>query len=132
MDTMERYKIQESITDVIDILDSEPMHRDLIPETMIIQLTNRMPIAHLAIERGLKALIADVGGATDRIHALNRLYRDLRTHDNVAADFLAGSFDDAVRFFGYNVNAKGFGHFRSLDDYLSKVGTENAFKALRY
>ena len=132
MDTMERYKIQESITDVIDILDSAPMHRDLIPETMIIQLTNRMPIAHLAIERGLKALIADVGGATDRIHALNRLYRDLRTHDNVAADFLAGSFDDAVRFFGYNVNAKGFGHFRSLDDYLSKVGTENAFKALRY
>ena len=72
MDTMERYKIQGSIEDVIDILDSAPMHRDLIPETMIGQLTNRMPIAHLAIERGLKALIADVGGTTAPIHSLNR------------------------------------------------------------
>ena len=57
MDTMERYKIQESIADVISILDSAPMHRDLLPEKMIVQLTNRMPIAHLAIERGLKALV---------------------------------------------------------------------------
>ena len=71
MDTMERYKIQGSIEDVIDILDSAPMHRDLIPETMIVQLTNRVPIAHLAIERGLKARIASVGGTTEPIHSLN-------------------------------------------------------------
>ena len=37
MDTMERYNIQGSIEDVIDILYSAPMHRDLIPETMIVQ-----------------------------------------------------------------------------------------------
>ena len=132
MDTMERYKIQGSIEDVIDILDSAPMHRDLIPETMIVQLTNRVPIAHLAIERGLKALIADVGGTTEPIHSLNRLYRDLKKCDKDAAAFLAEAFKDAFRFFGYNVNAKGFGHFRSLGDYLSKVGTEKAFDALRY
>ena len=69
MDTMERYKIQGSIEDAIDILDSAPMHRDLIPETMIVQLTNRVPIAHLAIERGLKARIASVGGTTEPIHS---------------------------------------------------------------
>lgn len=132
MDTMERYKIQRSIEDVIGILDSAPMHRDLIPETMIVQLTNRVPIAHLAIERGLKALIADVGGTTEPIHSLNKLYRDLKKCDKDAAVFLAEAFKDAVRFFGYNVNAKGFGHFRSLGDYLSKVGTEKAFDALRY
>ena len=49
-----------------------------------------------------------------------------------SADFLAEAFEDAVRFFGYNVNVKGFEHFSSLDNYLSKVGTKNAFDALRY
>ena len=132
MDTMERYKVQGSIEDVIDILDSAPMHRDLIPETMIVQLTNRMPIAHLAIERGLKSLIADVGGTTEPIHSLNKLYRDLKKCDKDSAVFLAEAFGDAVRFFGYKVNAKGFGHFHSLGDYLSKVGTEKAFDVLRY
>ena len=132
MDTMERYKIQESLADVISILDSAPMHRDLLPDKMTVQLTNRMPIAHLAIERGLKALIADADGTTDRIHSLYKLNRNLRECDKDSADFLAEAFEDAVRFFRYNVNVKGFRHFRSLDDYLSKVGTEKAFDALRY
>ena len=111
---------------MIGILDSAPIHRDLIPETTIVQLTNRVPIAHLAMERGLKALIADVGGTTDPIHSLNKLYRDLRKYDKDSADFLAEAFEDVVSSFGYNVNVKGFGHFRSLGDYLSKVGTEKA------
>ena len=132
MDTMERYKIQESLADVISILDSAPMHRDLLRDKMILQLTNRVPIAHLAMERGLKALIADAGRTTDPIHSLNKLYRDLKECDKDSADFLAEAFADAVRFFGYNVNVKGFKHFRSLDAYLSRVGTENAFNALRY
>ena len=129
---MERYKIRESIRDAIHILDSVPMHRDLIPETMIVQLTNRVPMAHLAIERGLKALIANATGSRDPIHSLNRLYRDLQGCDKNSADFLDEAFDDAVRFYGYNINDKGFGHFRSLDEYLSKVGTGRAFDALRY
>ena len=135
MDTMERYKIQESIADVISILDSAPIHHDLFQEKMIVQLTNRMPIAHLAIERGLKALVADAGGKTAYIHSLDELYGYLRKYDKDSkdsADFLAEAFEDAVRFFGYNVNVKGFEHFSSLDNYLSKVGTKNAFDALRY
>ena len=42
------------------------------------------------------------------------------------------AFEDAVKFFGYNVKAKGFTQLRSIDDYLSKVGTEKAFNKLRY
>ena len=132
MDTMERYKIQESLADVISILDSAPMHRDLLPDKMTVQLTNRMPIAHLAIERGLKALVTDASGKPARIHSLDKLYRDLRKHDKDSADFLADAFEDAVRFFGYNVNVTGFEHFSSLDDYLCKAGTVKAFNALRY
>ena len=37
MDTMERYKIQASIKDVIAILDSVPIRRDLIPEANVVQ-----------------------------------------------------------------------------------------------
>ena len=132
MDTMESYKIWASIEDVIPILDSAPMHRDLLPEKEIVQLTNRIPIAHLAIERGLKALIAEAGGAKEKIHGLDRLYRELKKCDQDSAAFLAKAFQDAVSFFGYNVNAKGFGQFRSLDDYLSRVGTEKNFELLRY
>ena len=132
MDTMERYKIEASVKDVIAILDSSPVHRDLIPETNLVQLTNRIPIAHLAIERGLKALIAEAGGPEEHIHGLNRLYRDLKECDQESADFLALAFDDAVSFFGYNVNVKGFEQFSSLDDYLSRVGTEKTFESLRY
>ena len=132
MDTMERYKIRASIKDVIAILDSAPIHRDLIPEANLVQLTNRVPIAHLAIERGLKALINEAGGSVEETHGLHRLYRDLKGRDQESGDYLAMAFQDSVGFYGYNVNAKGFGQFRSLDDYLSRVGTEKTFESLRY
>ena len=132
MDEMERYRIRESIKDVISILDSEPIRRDLMPDANLVQLTNRVPIAHLGIERGLKALIVEAGGSTKRIHGLHTHYRILKECDGKSAEFLALAFNDAVKFFKYNVNAKGFGQFRSLDDYLTRVGTDNAFEALRY
>ena len=132
MDRMDRYKIQESIKDTIAILDSAPIRPDLVYETNAVQLTNRAPIAHLAIERGLKVLINEAGGTAEDIHSLNTLFRELGEWDASSADYLAKAFDDAVNFFGYNVNVGRFGHFRSLYDYLSKTGTENAFEALRY
>ena len=132
MNTVDRYKIQESIKDTIAILDSAPIRPDLVYETNAVQLTNRAPIAHLAIERGLKVLINEAGGTAEDIHSLNTLFRELGEWDASSADYLAKAFDNAVNFFGYNVNVGRFGHFRSLYDYLSKTGTENAFKALRY
>ncbi len=124
MDLRDKYKIQESIEDVVRILDLAPIRLDLNPDTNNVQLTNRMPIAHLAIERGMKALIKEAGGHRVRTHALSKLHRELLNCDRESADFLNGSFCDAVEFYGYNVNFKGFGHFRSLKDYLAKVGGE--------
>ena len=132
MDTMERYKIQASIKEVIATLDSAPFRRDLIPEANVVQLTNRMADAHLAIEKGLKALIRDVGGTPECIHDLNILYRDLRDCDASSAFYFATAFKDAVTFFGYNTEVGEFGHLSSLGDYLSKAGTESAFQELRY
>ena len=132
MNTMERYVIQESVTDAIAILDSAPIRPDLVPQTNAVRLTNRAPIAHLAIEKGLKALIDDLGGTYEQTHSLNDLCSALSKCDQQSADYLADAFDDAVKFFRYNANAKGFRQFRTLDDYLSKVGSKNAFDALRY
>ena len=132
MDPMEKYKIQESIRDAIVILDSAPIQRDLVPERNIVQLTNRAPIAHLAIERGIKALINDAGGDAEHTHGLQKLYRDLSNYNVDAFDYLDSVFSDAVSFFGYNVNVKGYGQLRSLKIYLESVGTDKAFKVLRY
>ena len=131
MDIMDEYKIQASIDDVINILDSAPIKLDLIEELNIVQLANRIPIAHLAIERGLKALIKRskrcVWG-----HSLTKLYKDLRQCNSESADYLSEAFCNAVEFYGYNVNYQGFGHFRSLQDYFSQVGGEKTFELLRY
>ncbi len=132
MDTMERYRIERSIEDVIAMLDSAPMHRDMLIEENIVQLTNRAPIAHLAIERGLKALITDTGATREDTHSLKRLYRALIKCDEKSAIFLDKAFKDAIDFFGFNANIPGLRHLRSLDDYLSKTGHDNAFNALRY
>lgn len=130
--------VQQSIDDVIRILDSAPILRRLsfMANKPVIPLTNRVPIAHLAIERGLKALIVAAGGTTKvngkNTHSLSSLYGAFKACEVKSADFLAKAFDDAVRFFGYDANAKRFHHLRSLDRYLSKTGTEKAFNVLRY
>lgn len=132
MDLKERNKVRGSIKDAIRILDSAPIKHDLNPTTVIIQITNRIPIAHLAIEIGLKALIAQGGGKEKRIHCLDVLYETLQECDGGSANFLREAFVDAVGFYGLDYNAKGFGHFRTLEAYLSKVGGSKAFQAIRY
>ena len=132
MDRMERFKVEASIKDAIAILDSAPMRRDLVHDFNLVQLTNRAPIAHLATERGLKALINDPDKTRPMGHWLNKLFRYFGQRNKDSATFLAVAFQDAVIFFGYNVNINGFGHFRSLEDYLAKVGTQKVFEDLRY
>ena len=132
MDRMERYKIEGSIKDVIAILDSAPMQPDMVPEVNLVQLTNRAPIAHLAIERGLKALIFDATGNREHGHALLNLFELLRNADSDASEFLLMAFQDAVKFFSLNTNAKEFSHLRTLQEYLARTGGERAFKVYRY
>jgi len=49
------------IKDVIAILDSDRIQRDMVPDVNFVQLTNRVPIPHPAMERGFKKLIAGSG-----------------------------------------------------------------------
>ena len=132
MNSMDTYKIHTSIRDAIVILDSAPIQLDMVQALNIVQLTNRAPIAHLAIDRGLKVLIRQAGEDPKDGHFLNRLYRVLQKCDAKPAHFLSDAFEDAVKFFGYDVKAQGLGYFRSLDDYLAKVGTAKSYEEYRY
>ena len=51
---MQKHMIQFSVNDTIGILDASPAKADLIPEVTVIQIMNRAPTAHLAIERAIK------------------------------------------------------------------------------
>ena len=132
MDELEDYKIPESIEDAIDILDSTPVRPDLVEGFVFVQLANRLPLAHLAIERGLKELIIRASINFDPIHDLKKHYEKLQECDSASADFLARAFQDAVNFYGYNTKREGFKHYQSLIVYFSKTGTKEVFEVLRY
>ena len=68
------------------MLDASPAKADLIPEVTVIQVMNRAPIAHLAIERTLKFLIKVSGGSFEETHTLNRHREALRKCDPDADD----------------------------------------------
>ena len=129
---MDAYKIENSIKDVLAILDSAPIQPDLMPERNLVQLTNRIPIAHLAIERGMKGLLKRVVGGQEETHSLGNLYSSIKKVDPDSADFLARAFEDSVDFYGYNPKRSGFEQFKSLEEYFLKVGGKKAFDALRY
>ncbi len=129
---IERYKVERSIEDVMEMIDASPMRNDLISFANSVQLTNRAHNAHLAIEQGLKTLIVHAGGEFEETHALLKLFRRLEAVDRDTGTFLTVAFRDAVEFYGYNVNADGFNQFRSLEDYLARVGGQKAFELYRY
>ena len=52
-DKIAEYKTRYSMDDTLKILDAVPLKRDLSPDHMLVEITNRAAIAHLAIERGL-------------------------------------------------------------------------------
>ena len=129
---IQEHMIQFSLQDTIGILDASPAKADLILEVTVIQVMNRVPIAHLAIERTLKFLIHAAGGNFEETHTLNRHREALEEYDPDAEDFLSRAFDEAVRFYNYNTNVNELKHLRSLNQYFQETGTDDAFQKMRY
>ena len=129
---MEEFAVQFSIGDALQILDDSPLQPDAPAQTTLIQITNRIPTAHLAIERGLKFLIEKHCGKYEKRHDLHKHLRKLRELDPSAIAFLEKAFDDATAFYGLNHNRPNLSHIRSLDAYLATVGTTDAFNRMRY
>ena len=129
---MEEFAVQFSIGDALQILDDSPLRPDTPTQTTFVQISNRVPMAHLAIERGLKFLIRKHGGEVVHHHNLHKHLRQLREFDPSAVAFLEKTFGDTIAFYGLNPNHRGLGHIRSLNAYLETVGTKKAFDRMRY
>ena len=129
---MEEFAVQFSISDALQILDDSPLHSDTPTQVTLVQITNRIPTAHLAIERGLKFLIQKNGREFKPHHNLHTHVRVLRGLDPVAVGFLEKTFDDTTTFYGLNPNHLDLGYLKSLNAYLETVGTADAFEKMRY
>ena len=102
MELMGEYKIKESREDAIRILGSAPIRPDPLPEKSLVQFANRAPIAHLAMEKRLQALIAEGGGRKQKTHARDELIEALRACDRDSVDLLVKAFNLAVEFFRHD------------------------------
>lgn len=129
---MEEFAVQFSISDALQILDDSPLHPDTPTQVTLVQITNRIPTAHLAIERGLKFLIQKNGREFKPHHNLHTHVRVLHGLDPIAVGFLEKTFDDTTAFYGLNPNHLDLGHLKSLNAYLETVGTADAFEKMRY
>ena len=129
---MEEFAVQFSIGDALQILDDSLLRPDTPAQVTLIQISNRIPATHLAIERGLRFLIEKQGVKSEWHHGLHRHLRKLRDLDRSAVAYLERAFNDSTEFYGLNPNRPNFGHIRSLDTYLETVGTKKAFDGMRY
>ena len=127
-----RYIIQHSIEDVIDVLQGAPIQRDMVAQITVVQVMNRIPVAHLSIERAMKFLITKAGGQFDEEHSLEGRLKELNEHDREAADFLNTAFREAVDHYGYNPKAPYMGHLENLQKYMHETGSNAAFQRMRY
>ena len=126
----------DSIRDVVSILDSALLKgNELIPEYRAMQIANRALIAHHAIENGLKARLSKAGVSFSKRnpegHDLSVLYQRAKQVENGNwAKGLAHAFEDAVRYYEYDVSM--LPHLATLETYFLKIGSGKAFSDMRY
>lgn len=126
----------DSIRDVVSILDSALLKgNELMPEYRAMQIANRALIAHHAIEKGLKARLTRAGVSYSKRnpegHDLSVLYqRAKKIEDGNWAKGLAHAFEDAVRYYEYDVSM--LPHLETLETYFLKIGSGKAFSDMRY
>ena len=134
-ETVRFHIIGRYIHATITSVENPPFQGDLVPQFEAMEMARRAMNCHLAIEVGLKALIDRAGGVAEHKHGLLSQLQRLDstttvTGDSQEADFLKAAFDQAVDYYNFNPNAHRW--FRSLDDYFSETGGENAYEQYRY
>ena len=132
MESDDRVIIHYSVDDAITLLLNCPVQANFFPHLTIVQIMNRVAIAHLSIERALKFLISVSGGSFQEVHDLKKLYAQLRRHEPESAKFLEAAFQASVAHYRYNPNASYMKHLKSLEQYLETSATDQAFQDVRY
>lgn len=132
MADMKRHLIDHSVEDVVRILENVPVIGDMIAERPFIETMNRVSLAHLSIERTMKFLIEEAGQTYAEDHHLPLHLEKLRQCEPETVKFLEEAFADAVRHYRFNINARGLGHLKSLEEYLKVTGSREGFDNVRY
>ena len=123
---------QRSVWDVISIIQSAPVVFDLVPDVVIYQVLNRIPLAHLTIEKSLKYRIQQSGGQIIKSHDLHKQLDRLRRSAQDDAEFLYQAFNQAVSWYDIRATAPKYEHLSSLHAYLQAVGRQKHFNEMRY
>ena len=129
---LKRSVMMNSVEDVIEILENNPVRQDMIPQLNIARVMNRISAAHLSIERTMKFVITEAGGPLVKNHDLPSRLNELRQHEPLSAQFLEEAFTDAVQYYSYNPNASHMKHLQSLEKYLEATGSDQDFQDIRY
>ena len=132
MGKVERAVIRHSVMDVIEVLENQPVRRDMNTELTVTRVMNRVSIAHLSIERAMKFIITEAGGLLIKDHDLPSRLKELRQYEPESAQFLEEAFGEAVRHYNYNANATHMEHLKSLETYLKATGSNTEFQNIRY
>ena len=134
MRNIERHIIKISVDDALSILENSPVQGDFFPQITIIQVMNRVSIAHLSIERAIKYLITQSGVSLGDIqfHDLGRLYSELTRLDSDSAAFLERAFHSGVAHYRYKPNAAKMSHLKTVERYLKASGSDKVFQDVRY
>ena len=132
MEKIQRSVIHHSVSDVIGLLENQPVQADMFPDISIAKYMNRISLAHLSIERAMKFLIMEAGQTYEEKHHLPLHLKTLRECESETVEFLECAFDDAVQHYRFNSNKPGMGHLKSLVAYLEVVGSEKVFNNIRY
>ena len=123
---------RNSVWDVIRMIQSAPVRSDLVPDVVINQVLNRIPLAHLTIEKSLKYRIQHSGGKISKTHDLHEQLDLLRGSSQDDAEFLDQAFDRAVSFYDIDAAAPECDHLSSLREYLKAVSRQKHFNEMRY
>ena len=118
--------------DVINVIQSSPVRSNLVSDVVINQVLNRIPLAHLTIEKSLKYRIQQVTGKITRGHDLHKQLDLLRGSSQDDAEFLDQAFDRAVSFYDIDAAAPECDHLSSLREYLKAVSRQKHFNEMRY
>ena len=123
---------QDSVWDIIRMIQLAPVQSDLVPDVVINQVLNRIPLAHLTIEKSLKYRIQHAGGKIIRGHGLHTQLDLLRESAQNDAEFLDQAFDRAVSYYDIDATTPINRHYSSLHAYLKATGREKHFAEMRY
>ncbi len=123
---------QNSVWDIIRMIQLAPVQSDLVPDVVINRVLNRIPLAHLTIEKSLKYRIQQSVGEYKYGHDLHKQLDLLRESAQTDAEFLDQAFARAVSYYDIDATKPINRHYSSLQAYLKATGREKHFAEMRY